>query len=142
MKTCARCNQAKPTTEFYAHPRTADGLLGKCKECHRADVTANRNAKLDRYRAYDRERGVRMKPGYLRQHWQAHPGRSSANSAIARALRSGVIVKPPACWYCGSLRHVVGHHADYQLPLGVTWLCQACHKAVHRMTNEILSNNL
>jgi hypothetical protein len=137
-KTCSRCGVTKPVTEFYAHPKTADGLLGKCKPCHRADVIANRNANLERYRAYDRQRGARMRPGYLREHRRTHPERTAAHNAVARALQAGILVKPEACWYCGSQRHVVAHHADYSLPLAVSWLCQACHRGVHRTTERLL----
>lgn len=41
-KTCFRCGQSKPWGEFYAHPMTGDGRLGKCKECTKAEVRANR----------------------------------------------------------------------------------------------------
>jgi transcription elongation factor Elf1 len=34
MKTCKRCGKTKPTTEFYAHKISADGLRAKCKACH------------------------------------------------------------------------------------------------------------
>lgn len=32
-KECTRCGIEKPTTEFYHHKRTKDGLQGWCKTC-------------------------------------------------------------------------------------------------------------
>lgn len=136
-KICIKCDVEKPLSEFYAHPRMHDGHLNKCKSCQRADVTRNRGENLERIRAYDRSRGSRMSPGYLQSYRAKHPGRAAAKSALARAVKSGAVQKPCACWHCGSQRMVVGHHADYSMPLAVTWLCQACHKQVHAMTDRI-----
>jgi HNH endonuclease len=33
MKTCSKCNQEKPFSEFYKRPRYKDGHLGVCKKC-------------------------------------------------------------------------------------------------------------
>src|SRR5690606_1293792 len=155
MKTCSRCGCTKPATEFYAHPKTADGLLGKCKPCHRADVATNRQAKLEQYRAYERQRAneahrVRARKAYSQTeqgkaaHGRAHqryrarcPERRAAHVALGNAVRDGRIVKPVACWHCGG-GPVEAHHADYTMPLAVSWLCRACHRDVHRTTRQLM----
>ena len=64
MKTCFKCLTEKPPGEFYAHPRMADGRLGKCKTCTKVDTLKDKERKsldpewvekeLDRYREKSR----------------------------------------------------------------------------------------
>lgn len=49
MKTCSKCGQEKPETEFYAGKTV-------CKECRREQSRAYRAANIERYRTYDRKR--------------------------------------------------------------------------------------
>lgn len=33
MKACAKCETAKPHSDFHKHAKTKDGLQAHCKEC-------------------------------------------------------------------------------------------------------------
>jgi len=67
------------------------------------------------------------------------PSRNAARLAFRRAIESGALVRPDKCESCGAqpgaIRGgnpgIVGHHADYNAPLDVDWLCFACHKQWH-----------
>lgn len=153
MKECSKCNEIKPLLEFYKHPKMADGRLSKCKECTKADVRANRKAKIDYYRAYDRARGNRQPEGYSKAYYENNREKAleskrawarnnvdkkAAHVAFRNAVRDGRVYVADACWHCGGTP-VEGHHASYaeDMRLAVTWLCRGCHGEVHRMANEI-----
>ena len=135
MKSCFKCNTVKPLSEFYKHPRMADGHVNKCKECNRNDVTTNRNQNIEKYRAYDKARGkeperIKASREVIRA-WRAEDSRRVlAHSAVARALRNGSLVRQPCC-RCADSKSVA-HHEDYDKPLEVMWLCQPCHKQRHK----------
>lgn len=154
MKRCFRCLIEKPLSEFYRHARMSDGRLNKCKECAKADVRQNRLEKLEHYRSYDRKRASRPDRVAARKAYQNTPEgklavlrakkrwevanaiRRKASLAVNNAIRDGRLQKQP-CFVCGSL-NVHGHHASYDLPLVVTWLCPKHHKGAHRALAEIL----
>ena len=140
LKTCFKCREAKPRTEFYAHPQMGDGLLGKCKPCARLDVRAAREARGEYYRAYDRHR-YRHQPGRreaaldtFRVAGKAHPHRKKANASVARAIRSGRL-SPQPCWVCGE--RAQAHHPDYSRPLDVVWLCVLHHRQAHGLVKRM-----
>lgn len=135
MKECFKCKTIKPLTEFYKHPRMADGHLNKCKECNRNDATKHRNQNLEKVRAYDRARGKESKrikaSTEITRAWREEDARRNrAHTAVARAIRNGDLVRAP-CIRCGEQKSVA-HHEDYDKPLEVMWLCQPCHKQRHK----------
>jgi ribosomal protein S27AE len=134
-KSCFKCGQDKPLSEFYKHSRMADGYLNKCKACAKSDAAKHRNENLDRIRAYDRDRAknperVRMSADVNRLWRAADSRRVAAHNAVCRAIRKGELVRQP-CERCGESKSL-GHHEDYDKPLDVVWLCQPCHKERHK----------
>lgn len=151
LKTCFRCGIAKPRIEFYPHPRMGDGLLGKCKECARVDVRANRASRPEYYKAFDKSRANAPHRVAARKHYAstpqgkvAHaralrnsrdraPHKALARYAVSNAIRDGKL-KPQPCWVCGAKAQA--HHPDYSDPLGVVWLCEQHHREAHALVQE------
>lgn len=114
MKRCFKCGVEKSRSEFYAHPAMADGLLGKCKDCAKADVRSNWHRNADVLRQTDLTRRKIKK---------------QANTAVSNAVRDGHLVVAARCHYCRTAdAKLVAHHWDYYRPLDVTWLCLRCHR--------------
>jgi len=79
MKTCSKCQLAKPASEYHKRAKSADGLQGRCKDCARAAhvqrwadpakrermlrassewYQRNREASRERHEGYRRKAGV------------------------------------------------------------------------------------
>ena len=134
-KECKVCRAMKPISEYYKHPKMADGHLGKCKECCRADALKNRRSNQERYDEYDRSRKNLPHRKELRKATVArirkeNPEKYHAHNVVAGALRRGKLIKQP-CQVCGS-EEVSAHHEDYSKPLEVVWLCHTHHMERHR----------
>jgi len=139
VKTCFKCGIEKPRADFYAHPKMADGLLGKCKACQRANMATARAANLERYRAYDRQRSGephrRLLAQRIQARWRAeHPERKAATTTLGNAVRDGRVTPQP-CWVCG--KKAQAHHPDYSRPLDVVWLCSGHHKQTHALVGKV-----
>lgn len=134
IKTCKRCGEQKDITLFYKHPRGKDGHDSKCIDCAKANSIRVRNARIEHYREYDRERGNRQGYDYVVEYRKANPKKYQAHSAVNNAVRNGTL-NPLPCEICGSKKSVA-HHDDYNFPLSVRWLCQAHHKQWHAKNGE------
>lgn len=133
MKTCFKCNKEKPLSQFYKHPRMADGRLGKCKTCTKTDVAENYEYKRDQYAEYERQRFQRPERkaaiiGYQQALRDKSPGKYRARNAVSNAVRDGRLTKLP-CEVCGNSAQA--HHDDYRRPLVVRWLCRKHHLEHH-----------
>lgn len=137
MKTCFKCDEAKPLDAFYPHPQMGDGHLNKCKDCTKRDARTHRMDNPEKVRAQDRERAQQPhrkaeRNRRSRNYKVTSPEKRKAHLAVQYAMRSGKLVRKP-CAFCESEERVEAHHHDYSKPLDVTWLCSPCHKRFHAL---------
>lgn len=137
MKTCFKCGETKDISLFYVHKYNSDGHLGKCIECTKKDVSEYRRKNITKIREYDKKRSrlphrIALKIEESKKYKARHPLRSRQVLKVSRAVRNGTIKKPKNCEVCGQTKRLVGHHKDYTRPLDVVWVCQPCHKALHK----------
>ncbi len=144
MKICTQCNEVMPLASFYRHPKSGDGLLHICKDCHRLRMKVRRLT--DPYvQQYDRDRAktpARKRQGRMNvDRWRKeNPVGYRAHNALNNAIRDGKITKQP-CALCGAAECVHGHHKDYTRPLDVVWLCAKCHHRLHSVFPELSANS-
>ena len=149
MKTCKKCLVEKDLSEFYKHPKSADGHFGKSGKCSLAEAHERRNRNIDRYREADRLRKLEHGAEKVRNYRKTPQGQEAtresvakwasnneikrrAHQAVKRAIVNGSL-KKLNCVNCG--REAEAHHEDYSKPLDVIWYCDAHHKARHRQIN-------
>lgn len=152
-KTCSKCGQTKPTSEFHKRTSASDGLRGWCKQCdyecnsanpRRKEInrqharTEKGKASLERYRrsekykesrrAYDRKR--KQKPEEKQKH--------SARERIRYRIKTGKL-KPPSelkCIYCSTQADHYHHHKGYDTD-DVVPVCAECHRGLHEQFQRI-----
>ena len=142
---CKKCEVEKDINEFYSNDRT-------CKECRKSAVRANRIAKADYYKEYEKKRAnkpdrVAARKAYSKTeagkaaHRKAHkkwveknPIKRACHIIVGNAIRDGKLIKQH-CEVC-SCEIVHAHHDDYAKPLKVRWLCDEHHNEWHRINGE------
>jgi hypothetical protein len=154
-KYCKACEEEKPLSEFHLDRNSKDGTRGSCKRCVLDRQKVERGRDPEKYRTKAREESRRRRAEdperyreYLRT-WRArHPEKErerlarnrkeqakkvSARRRVAKAIERGSIVRPDVCERCDRLDPLVqAHHADYDRPMEVEWLCSYCHAAEHQ----------
>lgn len=158
-KICKKCNIEKPLTDFYRHNGTADGYLNICKNCKKEDGKKYRKENIEKVREYDRNRPnkeervekhrkriEKMKKDnptkyrkYLKsaKKWnEQNKEKRNAHNKVARALMNGKLIRKSKCEKCSSIEKIEAHHENYSKPLEVIWLCEKCHKDIHREKRE------
>ena len=149
MKKCFRCGEEKPLSEYYKHPKMADGHLNKCKECAKSDsrkrgsdpeYERKRNKlphRVEARKAYAKTEAGRLAANRSKRKYCANnPRKRKAHSAVSNAIRDGKLERGTECEVCKATEKLHAHHDDYAKFLDIRWLCVACHKAWHLVNGE------
>lgn len=118
-KACVVCQRVKPLVDFYRASGMTDGYYSKCKDCYKAAVKARKLENLERYQAYDRQRGtLPHRLAAVAAYRQTEHGKELLNEAskawavrnplkrkahiwVGNAIRDGRLFRGP-CEICGS----------------------------------------
>jgi hypothetical protein len=133
-KVCFKCGSSHWFSNFYAHPRTRDGLLGKCKGCTKADAAAYRVENVEKIRAYEQRRANEparktAAADLQRRRRKEDRRKDVCHTRVLRAIKSGELEREPCIVCAEKLSHA--HHESYDFPLSVTWLCAEHHALRH-----------
>lgn len=109
MKTCTKCGETKPHTDFHKRKASPDGLKTRCKECS-AEHKAEHNARPD----------VKAR---MAEYASANPHVAWKAGAVARAKQYGFDITVEdftkadvintygnKCWHCGGPFEELDHH--------------------------------
>jgi 5-methylcytosine-specific restriction endonuclease McrA len=138
-KTCSKCKQALPRTEFGKHTKTTDGLYSQCLPCHREARAAYRkrqvaSIKLQQRNNYEQNREKRI--AYANQRIKDNPAmakiynarskkknhlavaantrrrnaRRKANGIFAISKKELLKLSQQPCFYCGSAEQLTVDH--------------------------------
>lgn len=134
MKECKECGRMLPESEFNKDAGAKDGLQSRCRECfskyNKERYAANKEkfkADVKKYKEENPEKvfWTRMKIA------KEKPTRKNYYRAVDAALKAGVLFRPDHCSGCGCSdkeHRIEAHHAMYDDPLEVIWLCTPCHR--------------
>lgn len=112
---CGECRTCKHNAYMRAYYRRP-GVAERTRDIARL----SRKRRIEKVRAYDRERGYRV----------YDDAKAMARRAVKYALRRGDLTRDP-CEVCGG-EPTDGHHDNYSKPLEVRWLCKTHHGQAHR----------
>lgn len=163
MKVCSKCEIEKEDSEFWKRNNRKSGVNSECKECAKVRRTTNykENAQefRDKRKIYYSKNREKLAKGqiesqkgnvryrkyqnrYLMEKRKSGDKKFLARHILFLAVKGGMIIRPEACSQCNEKEKIEGHHYDYDKPLDVIWLCQGCHRALHRkLKNEVENAN-
>lgn len=138
MKACSKCGKSKELGDFHRDSACSDGHVGVCKACkalyHSKYYGENRGRKKETNAALLAEKGDSIR-ARNNAYTAKFPKKQSAQNAVKKAIKSGVLVRQP-CEDCGGTEHIRAHHDDYNRPLEVRWLCASHHSQWHSKHGE------
>jgi len=130
-KRCTKCGKMKNLAEFGKDTSRRDGLRNWCRECIRCYAASQAGrAAFRRFQASDAGKAMHCRAN--KRHRDKNPKQGVCHHALSGAIAAGKVIRPTVCSACGQSNGVIhGHHADYNSPYDVVWLCALCHKHLH-----------
>ena len=165
-KTCTKCKQVKPLSEFYKSPTGKDGHNTRCKKYYleickkyqrtekgkkirkRANVKYNQSEK-GRNGNNVREKKYRYTDKYLakierrnHKYREKHPLYRAMTLTVYRAVKKGILPHPTnrKCSQCGESAIEYHHHLGNERKhwLDVIPVCRLCHVHLHISQREAI----
>lgn len=162
VKKCSTCGLEKDITLFPRRKAGKDGYRGQCKACYDSYCNVinkrSREKNKDKIRERRQKKWEEDKEGYA-YYWRTYHKKNS-HKRVQQAARYQKENKekmyahrhlkymqkkgkaPPRltwCQLCGKEVHhcrVVAHHADYNHPLSVVYLCTKHHSEIHKWLRD------
>lgn len=125
-KKCFKCGRELPLTEFYKHPKMADGHLNKCKECTKIDVRENYDEKSKDDTWMENER-ARSREKYKRLNYN--------NSQLKKIRELNPLERTTSAYLKRRGFDTEGkeaHHWNYNEPKSVFLLSRKAHRRIHQ----------
>lgn len=134
---------SKRTAKYYQENR--DKILKRTMEWYASTIDQRRLNDKKRYHEIrsNQERLLilreTMKKG-SKKYKNKYPEREKARLFVRRAIKSGKLIRPTACSFCGCECKPHAHHDSYNIKdwLNVRWLCLKCHATHHRKHPDIV----
>jgi hypothetical protein len=158
VKTCSKCRESKPVSEFYARAAARDGLLSRCKGCMRSASAEWKRKNPERVAAYNKQKWDADPDGARNriQAWRdANPEKVVAQRRRGNLRRYGLtpeqyammyLEQDEACAICLAPSPSGPLHVDHDHVTGAVrqLLCTCCNTALgkFRESPEILARAL
>lgn len=159
-KTCSKCKQNKPVSEFHKDNSRPSGLRYWCKNCWNTASKAYYHNHFDRISRYAHEygqteagketrhryiqstRGKTVQLRGARKYQRRNPEKLKAQQAVHSAVRAGKLprVRTLKCLYCGNQAEQRHHYLGYAPEhwFDVIPLCRVCHKMIHSPFRKVI----
>jgi len=144
MRECIGCKKEKDEQEFHKHYRnklkTRFSFASYCKPCNRAKNReyCHKNKQVlaeKRKNRIQTERsriGVSVHHGFAIVKEEEKKRKESCRHKAIELRKKGLIKDPGFCQFCAiEGMKLEMHHAKYDLPSSVVFLCRPCHLKMH-----------
>jgi uncharacterized Zn finger protein (UPF0148 family) len=115
---------------------TKQSGIMRCPECRReAYLKYDRKNRERRKKWRQSEAGKTSQKRYKISSKQKNYYKNIARNRVNQAIKSGHLVRPSVCSKCGLSAKTESHHyLGYEEKhwFDVRWLCQSCHRSIHR----------